>query len=67
VVAIGLLPGGAAALLGAGRVGPLLFEVGPRDPRVLGFAAVAVFVVAGLALLVPAWRAANVDPRETLD
>jgi predicted permease len=66
VVVAGLFAGGAAALLGAGRVGPLLFDVDPRDPRVLGLAAVAVIVVAGLALLVPAWRAANVDPRETL-
>jgi predicted permease len=67
VVVAGLLAGGVAAVLAAGRVGPLLYHVGPRDPRVLGMAAVAVIAVAGLALLVPAWRAANVDPRETLD
>ena len=66
VVLAGLLAGGVAALLAAGRVGPLLFGVGPRDPRVLLVAACAILVASALALLVPGWRAANVDPRETL-
>ncbi|HEX2167561.1 MAG TPA: ABC transporter permease, partial [Longimicrobiales bacterium] len=66
VVTLGLLAGGTAALLGADRIGPLLFDVEPHDPLVLALAALTVAAAAGIALLVPAWRAANVDPRETL-
>jgi putative ABC transport system permease protein len=66
VVVAGVLTGAAIALLAAGRLTDLLFEVGPRDPVILAAAAVGVAMVAAIALLVPGWRAATVDPRETL-
>jgi predicted permease len=66
VVIAGVGAGALIALLVAGRLGGLLFEIGPRDPIVLGAAAAGVIVVAIAALLPPAWRAAHVDPRESL-
>ena len=47
-------------------LGDLLIGLNPRDPGVLGGCA-AVIAAAGLAAtLVPAWRAARVDPVEVL-
>jgi ABC-type antimicrobial peptide transport system permease subunit len=66
VVGAGVFVGGAIALLAAGRLADLLFQVGPRDPAILAGAAATVAAVAAVALLVPGWRAATVDPRETL-
>ncbi len=40
----------------------LLFEVAPTDPLVLGVAAIALFAVAVAACIVPARKAARVDP-----
>jgi ABC-type lipoprotein release transport system permease subunit len=51
----------------AGRwVGPLLFRVEPTDPLVFGTVAVALLLVATLACLIPAMRAARVDPNVAL-
>lgn len=66
VVITGLAAGAAIALLAAGGMGDLLFEIGPRHPGVLAAAAAAILAVALIALLPPAWRAASADPRETL-
>jgi predicted permease len=61
-VAIGL-PGG----YGLGRlVESQLFGVTARDPLTLGVATVALLATAFLAGLVPAWRAARVDPMTAL-
>jgi predicted permease len=58
---------GAAGVLYAGRwLEPLLFETSARDPRVLAGVAGALLVVATLASLVPARRAARVDPAVAL-
>ncbi len=61
-VALGLL----VAWLAAPRVEDLLFGVEPRDPVVLAGVSAVLVGVAILASLVPAWRAARVDPMEAL-
>ena len=58
---------GAAGVLYAGRwFEPLLFETSARDPRVLAGVAGALLGVAALASVVPARRAASVDPSVAL-
>jgi putative ABC transport system permease protein len=68
--AVPVLAGGAAGLAGALAAGRLirsmLFGVGPADPFALGAAAIAVAAAAALALLLPARRAARVDPAHSL-
>jgi predicted permease len=44
----------------------LLFEVDPLDPAVMTLAALAIFMVAVAASVIPARRAARVDPMEAL-
>jgi ABC-type lipoprotein release transport system permease subunit len=44
----------------------MLFEVSPDDPLTIAVAAVGLAVIATLAGLVPARRAARVDPAVTL-
>ena len=61
-VAVGLL----AALVATRWIEPLLFDVSPRDPLVLGSVAATLLVIAALASLVPASRAARVDPAVAL-
>jgi ABC-type antimicrobial peptide transport system permease subunit len=69
----GLLTAAAGAGLGtllaaaAGRgLGSLLHEVSPGDPAVLLAAPALLLVVAALATLVPAARAARIAPQEAL-
>jgi ABC-type lipoprotein release transport system permease subunit len=61
-VEIGLVVACAAS----GHLAPLLVGVGPRDPTVLGSVVLTLFVTAGLASVIPAWRAARVDPASIL-
>jgi predicted permease len=57
-VVLGL--GGALAL---GRfAGGLVFQLAPTDPVSIAAAAVLMLAVAALASVVPAWRAARIDP-----
>lgn len=65
-VSIGMAAGTIAALMLAGRLGELLFQMDPRNPAILAGAAGVLLLVTGAALLPPAWRAASVDPRESL-
>jgi ABC-type lipoprotein release transport system permease subunit len=44
----------------------LLYEVAPADPRVLGLAAAVIAVAVTAGCLLPARRAAGVDPVTTL-
>ena len=61
-VAIGML-----LSLNAGRwIEPLLFDTSPRNPAVFLLVAVVLLVVGLLASVVPAWRAARVNPIEVL-
>ncbi|HEX2167533.1 MAG TPA: FtsX-like permease family protein, partial [Longimicrobiales bacterium] len=66
VIAAGLVIGLLAAVFAAQYVEPLLFDVSPRDPRVLGVAALLLIAVAVAAAALPAWRAAHVHPTEAL-
>jgi predicted permease len=61
-VGVGLVFGLAAAFAGTRYLASLLFGVEPLDP--VSFAGAAAFLacVALLATLVPAWRAARIDP-----
>ena len=60
--ALGLLAGGLLAPL----LGGLLFEVRPLEPEIFALQAAALGLVALLAGLPPAWRAARVDPLREL-
>lgn len=62
VVAIGALLGVGAAFALGKLVASLLYGVTPRDPVVMVGAAVTLVVVGVVASLLPAWRAARVDP-----
>jgi ABC-type antimicrobial peptide transport system permease subunit len=66
LIALGGLVGLGAALGTAQLLKSLLFNVGPRDP--LPYAAVALLLatVALVATLIPAQRAASVDPMQAL-
>ena len=58
---------GAAIALFAGRwVAPLLFNVKPADPLVFTFVVVVLLAAATFASLIPAMRAARVDPNVAL-
>ncbi len=54
------------AVLSARVVSSLLFETGALDMWAYSGALVALFVVSLIAALLPAWRAASVDPASTL-
>jgi ABC-type antimicrobial peptide transport system permease subunit len=62
----GLALGSAVALTGAGAVRSLVFGVGPRDVLPITLACMLLGTVAVLASLVPAWRAARVEPLTAL-
>jgi putative ABC transport system permease protein len=66
VVAVGLAIGTAVALALASRVSPLLFEVSGRDLTTYAGVVVTLLVVAVVASLAPALRAARVDPTVAL-
>ena len=57
---------GAVAAAGSGLVRALLYDVAPRDPRLLAGAAVTVVVVALAAAWLPARRAARINPVDAL-
>ena len=62
----GIVIGGAVSFAAAGRLAPLLFGVSPHDPVVFAAVAAAMLVVAVAASLIPARRAARVDPNVAL-
>jgi putative ABC transport system permease protein len=63
---VGLIVGGTAAWIGAPALGSFLYGVDPRDAAVWTIAAVALLVVTTAASLLPARRAARLDPVEIL-
>ena len=65
-VAIGVALGIVLALAAGRLVAAMLYGVAPRDPTALGSVAVALIVVAALAALIPASRAARADPLTAL-
>jgi predicted permease len=66
VVCIGLALGAIAALALASKVSPLLYEVSPKDPITYAGVVGILLVVAVVASLAPALRAARVDPNVAL-
>src|SRR4029079_8922045 len=65
-VVAGTLIGVAISLALGSRVAALLFQTSPRDPVVFVVVAAVLLIVALAATLVPALRAARVDPMEAL-
>jgi predicted permease len=66
LAAVGILLGGVATFLAAKKIGPLLFDVSPRDPVVYGSVVFGMLAVAAAASFVPARRAARVNPNVAL-
>jgi predicted permease len=66
LVMLGLLIGTIGAMLAARLVASLLFGVDETDPLVFASAAVTLAAAAVLANLIPAWRAARLDPQAAL-
>ena len=62
----GIVVGGAIAFAATKWIQPLLFNQESRDPAVFGGVAGVLLIVAVAASLVPARRAARVDPRAVL-
>ncbi len=63
---IGTVVGLTGSLALAGLVRGLLFQISPRDPRILVLAAVFLCTIAFLAAWAPAWKAAQTDPARAL-
>ncbi|HEX6533718.1 MAG TPA: ADOP family duplicated permease [Gemmatimonadaceae bacterium] len=66
LAALGIAAGAVGALLFARLLTALLYGVGPGDPVTLAAASAALFLVVLAAALVPAFRAAGVDPASAL-
>jgi ABC-type antimicrobial peptide transport system permease subunit len=66
LVLLGLLVGGAGAVVATRRVAPFLFGVTPSDPATWMTSALILAVVGLLAGALPAWRAARMDPNAVL-
>ena len=62
VVTIGVIVGVLLTLAAGRLVAALLYGVAPSDPVTLTVVGLALLATAALAALVPAWRAATVDP-----
>ena len=65
-IAIGLAIGVAIALLAARVLKPLLYQVSPSDPLVIGVAVAVLAACAVLASALPARRAMSIDPSSAL-
>jgi ABC-type antimicrobial peptide transport system permease subunit len=66
MMAAGLVVGAVLALVAAQAVGSLLFGLLPDDPMTLAIAAGALTIAGLLSAIVPARRAAGVDPLTAL-
>jgi putative ABC transport system permease protein len=64
--AIGVALGASVAFAGGRWIAPLLFRESPRDPVVFGLVAAVLLAVTMVASLIPARRAARVDPNRAL-
>jgi len=62
LVAVGVAAGGALTYMARQGVGSLLFDVTPTDPEMLVAAIAVLAFIAGAGSLIPAWRAAGVNP-----
>lgn len=66
IVAIGVVIGVALAVVAGKFVASLLYGVAPNDPSTTIGVAVCLLLAGMVAALLPAWRAAKVDPAATL-
>ena len=66
VAGIGIIIGLGAALVTSRVVAAFLFGLSPRDPVMFGLVAFTLLVIAALAGILPARRAARVDPMRAL-
>jgi predicted permease len=66
VGAAGVVIGTGVTLVGAGRIAGLLFGISAREPAVYALVGAGMLFVALVASLVPAHRAASVDPNTAL-
>ena len=66
MLAAGAVLGMGASFALGGWVRGLLFGVAATDPFSLGMALALLVAIALGALLLPAWRAARIDPASTL-
>jgi putative ABC transport system permease protein len=66
LVAAGAVLGLGGALLATRLVATFLYGVAPNDPFTLGLSAALLGAIALAAAALPAWKAASVDPAETL-
>jgi putative ABC transport system permease protein len=64
--AIGITIGAGIALAAGKWIAPLLFDESPRDPVIFGLVTVVLLSVTLVASLIPARRAARVDPNRAL-
>jgi predicted permease len=63
---LGLVVGLAASLEAGRLMRDLLYEIKPLDPVVYAVVAATLLAVAGLACILPAWRASRLDPMQAL-
>jgi ABC-type antimicrobial peptide transport system permease subunit len=66
LVAVGIALGSGLAWYLSETARAFLFGIGPTDPRAFAAAAISLLAAASLATIVPAWRAASVDPVSAL-
>jgi predicted permease len=66
LLAIGVLVGGIAAFFAARSVRSFLFEVQPGNPVIFGLSALALVFIGLAAAMLPACRAASIDPMQAL-
>jgi putative ABC transport system permease protein len=64
--AIGIAIGGAVAFVSGRWMAPLLFKESPHDPLIFGAVTVVLLAVTLVASVIPARRAARVDPNRAL-
>jgi predicted permease len=66
ITVVGIVLGAAASLAAGKFLASLLFGVSASDPGTFFLVAVVLLGVAGLASVIPAWRAARADPTSAL-
>jgi len=66
ICSIGVAAGLPLAFLGARLLSSMLYQLSPFDPVSFGLATFCVALVGGGAALLPAWRAAKLDPMVAL-
>jgi predicted permease len=62
LVAIGLAIGVPLVFAASRLIGPMLFEVSPNDPTIVGIAVLVLIAVGAWSGYLPAFRASRVDP-----